>query len=112
MSTLRYARLLNSLPLFPRPLSPSSSLSFPLFFFSLEYLFYQYGSGLTHDNQLTGEGDGSEVTEVVKKALDERITRQHQIREQVRIPTSMRMSTCTCTMPVVCIGMHACYYEN
>ena len=109
---MRYARLLNSLPLFPRPLSPSSSLSFPLFFFSLEYLFYQYGSGLTYDNQLTGEGDGSEVTEVVKKALDERITRQHQIREQVRIPTSMRMSTCTCTMPVVCIGMHACYYEN
>ena len=50
---------------------------------------FQYGSGLTHNNQLTGVDDGSQVTEVVKKALDERMTRQHQIREQVRIPSSM-----------------------
>lgn len=53
-------------------------------------IIFQYGSGLTHNNQLTGESSGGEVTEVVKKVLDERMTRQHQIREQVRICVLVR----------------------
>ena len=65
----------------PHPLSP---FSFPPFSFLPKHLlFYQQGSGLTHNNQLTDESDSSEVTEVIKKVLDERMTRQHQIREQV-----------------------------
>ena len=64
-------------PLFLSSLLPS------ILFLPKHFLFYQHGSGLTHNNQLTDESDSSEVTEVIKKVLDERMTRQHQIREQV-----------------------------
>ena len=72
------SRSLSSLPpLFLSSLLPS------ILFLPKHFLFYQHGSGLTHNNQLTDESDSSEVTEVIKKVLDERMTRQHQIREQV-----------------------------
>ena len=51
----------------------------------------QYGSGLTHNNLVTGEGNGAEVTDVVKKVLDERLTRQHQLKEQVNTYMYMYM---------------------